>query len=315
MLETIYREAWEDELSPPSKETGDTLRQRYRSHDDLARAVPELILRHNLHGIDIDPRAAQIAALALWLRAERWYQRLKLKPAERPQISKTNIVCAEPMPGEKHLLQEFTAQLQPPVLRQLVEIIFDKMQLAGEAGSLLQIEKEIADAIAAAKKQWQGVGRVEQLMLFGGSRPAQTQGMLFDISGITEAAFWDEAEGRVFEALRAFALQTTNGRAVQRRLFAEDAARGLAFIDLCRKRYDVALMNPPFGLTTSEAFDDLKSGYKDTYAGPLWLFRRSGSGTEPRRACRRNHLTGVPHDKETRPMARQPIDPLCRVDP
>ncbi|MGL5018979.1 MAG: hypothetical protein ACRDBP_12660, partial [Luteolibacter sp.] len=33
----------------------------------------------------------------------------------------------------------------------------------------------------------------------------------------------------------------------QRRLFAEDAARGFAFIDLCRQRYDVVLMNPPFG--------------------------------------------------------------------
>lgn len=34
---------------------------------------------------------------------------------------------------------------------------------------------------------------------------------------------------------------------MRRRLFSEDAARGFAFIDVCRKRYDVALMNPPFG--------------------------------------------------------------------
>ena len=37
---------------------------------------PGLILAHNLHGIDIDLRATQIAALALWLRASgptrRW---------------------------------------------------------------------------------------------------------------------------------------------------------------------------------------------------------------------------------------------------
>ena len=33
----------------------------------------------------------------------------------------------------------------------------------------------------------------------------------------------------------------------QRRLFAEDAAQGFAFIDICRKRYDVVVMNPPFG--------------------------------------------------------------------
>ena len=30
-------------------------------------------------------------------------------------------------------------------------------------------------------------------------------------------------------------------------LFANDAVRGFAFIELCQKRYDVILMNPPFG--------------------------------------------------------------------
>ena len=46
------------------------------------------------------------------------------------------------------------AELQPKVLGHLVEIVFDKMKLAGEAGSLLKIEEELRDAIADAKKQW-----------------------------------------------------------------------------------------------------------------------------------------------------------------
>ncbi|MCX8495827.1 MAG: hypothetical protein ORN51_06550, partial [Akkermansiaceae bacterium] len=54
-------------------------------------------------------------------------------------------------------------------------------------------------------------------------------------------------------ALRDYAEQAENGGGFQRRLFAEDAARGFAFIDVCRKRYDVALMNPPFGDTTEVA--------------------------------------------------------------
>ena len=36
--------------------------------------IPRLILADNLHGIDIDLRATQIAAFALWLRAQRSYQ-------------------------------------------------------------------------------------------------------------------------------------------------------------------------------------------------------------------------------------------------
>ena len=54
-------------------------------------------------------------------------------------------------------------------------------------------------------------------------------------------------EERIYDALRDYAEQAENGGGFQRRLFADDAARGFAFIDVCRKRYDVALMNPPFG--------------------------------------------------------------------
>jgi hypothetical protein len=45
-------------------------------------------------------------------------------------------------------------KLQPPILGQLVRVVFNKMQLAGEAGSLLRIGADIADAIAEVKKQW-----------------------------------------------------------------------------------------------------------------------------------------------------------------
>src|SRR5216683_8241012 len=121
--------------------------------EDLRRGVPGLILAHNLHGIDIDVRASQIAALALWLRCQRAYQDLGLKK-ERPRITRSNFVCAEPMPGEEQMLKDFVAQLEPKLLGQLVEVVFDKMKLAGEAGSLLKIEEEIQDAVAAARKQW-----------------------------------------------------------------------------------------------------------------------------------------------------------------
>ena len=93
--------------------------------------MPRLILAHNLHGIDIDLRATQIAALALWLRCQRAYQEMGLKK-DRPKITRSNFVCAEPMPGEEHMLKEFVGQLEPKLLGQLVEVVFDKMKLAGK---------------------------------------------------------------------------------------------------------------------------------------------------------------------------------------
>ena len=73
---------------------------------------------------------------------------------DRPKITRSNFVCAEPMPGEEQMLKEFVGQFEPKFLGQVVEVVFDKMKLAGEAGSLLRIEEEIREAVAAAKKQW-----------------------------------------------------------------------------------------------------------------------------------------------------------------
>ncbi len=109
LLLTIYEEAYAD------PDLGPKLKEDYPTLEALRRDVPRLILAHNLHGIDIDLRATQIAALALWLRCQRAYREMGLKQ-DRPKITKSNIVCAEPMPGENEMLKEFVAELQPKVL-------------------------------------------------------------------------------------------------------------------------------------------------------------------------------------------------------
>ena len=124
LLETIYIEGWHDEHAPDSEITGHTLQDDYKTLEDLQLAIPELIIRWNLHGIDIDQRAVQIAAAALWLRAQRSWQKLAIKAAVRPPIAKTNIVTAEPMPGEEEMRREFVRSLTPRVLGQLVEVVF-----------------------------------------------------------------------------------------------------------------------------------------------------------------------------------------------
>jgi hypothetical protein len=266
LLERIYEEAWEDPQSPRSEVTGRTLREEFGTVDDLRRAVPKLIIEHNLHGIDIDSRAVQIAALALWLRAEKAWAMLGLKVADRPRINRSNIVTAEPMPGEEDLRREFTAGLKPRVLGQLVEMVFENMKLAGEAGSLLKIEEEIKGAIADARKQWLEGPKPEQQLLFPGTSdlPPRQQALRFDLDGVSDERFWVQAEDRILDALEHYAEQAENGYAIRRRLFAEDAARGFAFIDLCRQRYDVVLMNPPFGDTSLPSKSYVENTYGDT---------------------------------------------------
>jgi hypothetical protein len=230
---------------------------------EYKRQIPAMILAHNLHGIDIDLRATQIASLALWMRAQRAFQEMKLPVASRPAIRRSNIVCAEPMPGEAHMLDEFANQLNPPVLGQLVRVVFEKMKLAGEAGSLLKIEEEIRDAVETARQQF-GSGPVKvQTTFFDVNTPAPRQ-QQFDLSGVRETEFFEQAEALVLDALRLYAEQAQTSQKTKRRLFAQDAARGFAFIDLCRKRYDVALMNPPFGDGSKPAKSTIEQKYPRT---------------------------------------------------
>jgi len=266
LLLKIYAEAWQECPEVFSELRGDL------NEAAFLRRVPGLILRHNLHGIDIDLRATQIASLALWLRAQKAYQVLGLRSEERPYITRANIVCAEPMPGEPELLEEFCRDLQPPLIGQLVKVIFEKMKLAGEAGSLLKIEQELEEAIEAAKAQIDVQPEAEQLAFWPAApRPKQ---MAFDLSGISksDAEFWQTVEKRVLDALQEYAARAVNGQGYRRKLFAEDAAQGLAFVDVCRRRYDVILMNPPFGEPSAPSKSYVEAKYWRTKGDVLANF-------------------------------------------
>jgi len=257
LLETIYDEAYDD------PHLGPALQAEYPDRDGFRRAVPRLIVERNLHGIDIDLRACQIAAFALWLRAQRAWAEMGLKVDQRPRIERTHIVCAEPMPGEYDLLGEFVRDLKPAVLGNLLRAVWDRMKLAGEAGSLLKIEQEIADSVRKARQALANLPPGVQLTLFGLEQPQQLT-LHLDPRDLDDTAFWDNAEARVVAALRAYARQALHRQQVQRRLFANDALRGMAFIDLLQRPFDVVLMNPPFGAPSLGSRDYIRRAYPRT---------------------------------------------------
>lgn len=255
LYECIYEEAWdlEERGIPFQRYAGrEPLTVTYASKEAFLRDVPRLIIEHNIHGVDIDPRAVQIAGLSLWLRAQKSWQAQELKLSDRPQIQKSNVVCAEPMPGEERLLNEFLEQHladtpEQKLVGQLVRRVFEAMKLAGEAGSLLQIEQEISKDVEEARLQWLNRPKSEQLTLSVLEAEPKQQELLLMVGEITDEYFWERVEGETYKALNRYAEQAENGNSYQRRLFANDAVRGFAFVDLCRKKFDVVLMNPPFG--------------------------------------------------------------------
>ncbi|MES2639728.1 MAG: DNA methyltransferase [Myxococcota bacterium] len=232
LMETIWVEAWDG-----SDEIATALKADFPDRDAFVREVPALILRHNLWGVDIDSRAAQIAAMALWLRAQKSWR--NIPPGKRPTVRKTNIVVAEPMPGERDLFDEFAGSLRIPGLRRLMTAMWEKLRAAGEMGVLLRVEDELRAAIEEARQlSMDDVGTADE----------------------TPEGFWKKAEVKVLDALRDWAESAGRGWD-QRRMFADDAARGFAFVDLCRQKFDVVLMNPPFGTPTEGTLGGLSERY------------------------------------------------------
>lgn len=251
LFETIYREAYADSDSP--------LHRDYPDPEIFKRALPGLILTYNLHGIDIDLRAVQIASLALWLRAQRAYSEMKIPPRQRKFKLVPQIVCAEPMPGEYDLLGEYLRDLKPAILGNLVREIWERMKGADEIGGLLKIEQEIRAAITKARKTWLSAPEGVQMNLFGAQSTALQLKM--DFSEVKDETFWERAEQ---EALRELERYARDSSQVTRRLFSHDAIQGFAFVNLLLKPFDVVLMNPPFGAPSLGSKDYILKNYPRT---------------------------------------------------
>jgi len=228
LLLVIYEEAHSDPDSPKSDATGRTLAEDYSSLDELRNAVPGLIIARNLHGVDIDPRCAQIAQLALWMRAQKAYRDFGIGRAGRAQIRRSNIVVAEPLIADEQIAKEFVAKLGEAELGRVFTVLVDSLNLAGDMGLLLRIETLVA---------------------------RQTKrGQMGDL--------FAPPEERIRTALARF---VSSGQVnTRRRLFADDAAHGVALLAVAEKAFDVVLMNPPFGAGSARAKNEFDKAYPRT---------------------------------------------------
>ena len=260
VYEYIYMDAWDNhsELLIPYREI--------HTRESFHREVPRLILENNIFGCEIDPRALQLAALSLWLRAQRSYGEMGIPAGERPLIRKSNLVLAEAMPGNKRLLKGLMDELDKPMQR-LLTTIWDKMKFVGEAGLLFKMEKEISDDIEYLRKNWSKVNQNRNLKVF------DTEERRAEVMAANEARrelrhhkdeFFEEITERLQTALQELSSRLSEEEGYENALFSEDATRGFAFIELCQKRFDCIVMNPPFGEGSEHTSQYLNDNY------PTW---------------------------------------------
>ena len=250
----IYREAWAWEqthgpgcldVATDGKANLKPLNQTYPDQNAFRHDVPRLIIEHNIYGVDIDPRAAQIASLALWLRAQRTWHEAGEKAKDRPQVGRGHVVAAVAPPAEVDLRKRFMEDLDP-LDAELFEKTLFLLKGLPELGVLLQVEKELPALVRA---------------VFG------EHGDLFRE---VDTAQWQKAVARLREALNEFASAARS--TYQGRLFAEDAIQGLRMIDLCHEQFDAIVMNPPFGTLSAGSNDYLGRSYKNSKGNLLAIF-------------------------------------------
>jgi hypothetical protein len=255
----LYQEAWDWEQThgpgslDVSTQANANLRPLCKSYPDreaYLRDVPRLIVEHNIYGVDIDPRAAQIASLALWLRAQRAWHDAGVKAQQRPDVGRGHVVAAVAPPAERELRQQFAASLDKRDA-ELFEKTLQLLKGLPELGVLLQVERELPSLI---RQVYVGTGT--------------------GLFAAEEQESWEQAEARLRTALVEFAQAAKS--TYQGQLFAQDALEGLRLIDLCREMFDVVVMNPPFGALTRNTKILLSQEYPSSKNDLLAIFVERG---------------------------------------
>lgn len=215
--------------------------------------IPELILAHNIHGIDIDLRAIQVSALTLLLKARM------LNP--KAGVTDQNLACANVQQITGGQLESFVekAKFSHPIYERVLRRLASRLQDSQHLGSLLRIDSEIRQLVDAERSQSKDV--FNQLP---GIHPEQ-----FDTQeGIEE--FFDILTDQIGRHLDHFVQESAHQR---ESMFAAEASKGLRLLRLAEKSYDVVATNPPYlsGRKMSKRLATLmeqeyKEGKGDLYA-------------------------------------------------
>jgi hypothetical protein len=84
------------------------------------------------------------------------------------------------------------------------------------------------------------------------------------LQGAKQQDLFIPPEEAIRAALEQFLIEADAQGRTRRRLFADDAAQGLGLVELARMRFDVVLMNPPFGAGSMSAKKEFEKTYPRT---------------------------------------------------
>lgn len=222
----LFAEMYREELERAG-EPGWPASASVASADD----IPASIVAHNLHGIDIDLRAVQLSALALLLRART------LNP--KAAFTDKNLACAnvEKLAGGK--LEQFirASHFSHPIYERVLLKMAERLRDSENLGSLLRLEQDLRRLVESERAAAEASKQFELAL------PGITQETFDTEQGIEE--FFAILTEQVIRHLDSFVRQArTSGQ--DEGHFVGEAAKGVRYLRLVTREYDVVATNPPY---------------------------------------------------------------------
>jgi len=180
--------------------------------------VAGTIVECNLSGIDIDSRAIQIAALALYLKAKEH----RFDPTDGPP--RLNLVAADAVLTRGTAYETLLAQYnQDSATCEAIEAIWHALEHVRDLGSLVRVDEEVDAAVRKAKMK---EDRHSPLL--------------------SSAKDWDAYKQTLFNRLLTAFEAEAQSADVTARIFGREGEKGVGLVELLSRRYDVVCTNPPY---------------------------------------------------------------------
>ena len=226
------------------------------------REIPATILEHNLFGIDIDPRAIQIASLSLMMTAKEAALQHGFSPLD-VRIKRTNLVVANAVNLGQERLRALVERVgrrngSGQLRERLFTAVWDNLQLVSELGSLVQVRESVVQVLNAwvgARAREKGLTRIARRILEQSSFDFIEEMDATHARQLVLERKLLEVEAQALGAELLTAIEAAAAKATEDpsdRIFAEDTARGLKLLQVLSRHYDVVVMNPPYGAFVSK---------------------------------------------------------------
>lgn len=201
--------------------------------------IPELIITHNLHGIDLDDRAIQLAQLGLYIKA-------KLKKRS-VKIDHFNIVSSDFFLPEHNDVKHIFENSEPlnSELEKIVTDLWTDLQQAFKFGSMIRLEEKFSI-------------QIEKLV-------AQFEGAQQSFLSEQKLASYEQFRDNFFINLKKAVEHNTAEQGIT--FLNTKTQDAITFLQLLTQKYDVAVANPPY-TDSSDFGPELRNFIEANYKKP-----------------------------------------------